>query len=79
MKKILVPTDFSKEAGYALDAAINLASSSGAEVQLLHVRGKLVDAWFVTVDANDRLLTSDADIDNSAKRSTRINKAVNAE
>ena len=37
MKKILVPTDFSKQAGYALDAAAGIASKSGAQVVLLHV------------------------------------------
>ena len=37
MKKILVPTDFSKEAGYALDGAIQLANMNGGEIILLHV------------------------------------------
>ena len=36
MKRILVPTDFSDCAGYALDAAIKIADRSGAEVHLLH-------------------------------------------
>ena len=37
MKRILVPTDFSKEAGYALDAAVDLATRTDAQIQLLHV------------------------------------------
>lgn len=37
MKKILVPTDFSKEATYALDLATELALKSKAELHLLHV------------------------------------------
>ena len=37
MNKILVPTDFSKEAGYAFDAAVNLAGKTGAQILLLHV------------------------------------------
>lgn len=37
MKKILVPTDFSKVAGYAAELAANIARKSGAELTLLHV------------------------------------------
>ena len=37
MNKILVPTDFSKEAGFAFDAAVNLAGKTGAHILLLHV------------------------------------------
>ncbi len=37
MKRILVPTDFSEEAEYALDAAANFARKTGAELLLLHV------------------------------------------
>lgn len=37
MKSILVPTDFSKQATYALDLAADVARRSGAKVQLLNV------------------------------------------
>jgi len=37
MKKILVPTDFSKEAATALDVAFDIAKKSGADLTLLHV------------------------------------------
>ena len=37
MNTILVPTDFSKLAGYALNFAIGIAQSSGATVRLVHV------------------------------------------
>src|SRR5690606_22449168 len=37
MKKILVPTDFSKPAKIALDVATEIAKKSGAELILLHV------------------------------------------
>ena len=37
MKKILVPTDFSTEAQYALDFARQFAKKVGAEISLLHV------------------------------------------
>lgn len=37
MKTILVPTDFSKEADYALNAASLVARKTGAKIQLLHV------------------------------------------
>ena len=37
MKTILVPTDFSEQATYALDLAAGLARKSGAKVQLLNV------------------------------------------
>ncbi|GJM30225.1 MAG: universal stress protein UspA [Cyclobacteriaceae bacterium] len=48
MKKILVPTDFSKEAGYALDAATNLAVKTGSELLLLHVVEGFVQGSFST-------------------------------
>ncbi len=48
MKTILVPTDFSKEAGYALDAAVNLAAKTGAQVLLLHVVEGFVQGSFAT-------------------------------
>ncbi len=37
MKKILVPTDFSKPAAIATDVAVDIAKRSGAELVLLHV------------------------------------------
>ncbi|MCA8829513.1 universal stress protein [Hymenobacter pini] len=37
MKNILVPTDFSQEAHYAFEAALQLAHRSGGHVTLLHV------------------------------------------
>lgn len=37
MKKILVPTDFSKIANNALDEAVNIAKRTNAELVLLHV------------------------------------------
>ena len=37
MKKILVPTDFSEQAGYALDLAYDIANLSEAEIILLNV------------------------------------------
>ena len=37
MKKILVPTDFSKEAEYALKVAAQLAKTYGSEIHLIHL------------------------------------------
>lgn len=37
MKKILVPTDFSKHAGYALRVAAQIANKTGSEIFLLHM------------------------------------------
>lgn len=37
MKKILVPTDFSKLSDHAIDFAIKLAESLGAEVRVIHL------------------------------------------
>jgi len=37
MKKILVPTDFSKEAAIATDVAFDIAKKSGASLVLMHV------------------------------------------
>ncbi len=36
MRKILVPTDFSEGAGYAMHEALDLAQALGAEITLLH-------------------------------------------
>jgi nucleotide-binding universal stress UspA family protein len=37
MRNILVPTDFSQQAEYALDMAYHLAKKTGAEIYLMHV------------------------------------------
>ncbi len=37
MKKIIVPTDFSNQAKYALDLAAEIAEKAGAQIVLLHV------------------------------------------
>ncbi len=37
MKKILVPTDFSEQASYALDLASEIAGKTGAKIVLMHV------------------------------------------
>ena len=37
MKKILVPTDFSEQADYALEAASQLARKYDSEIYLLHL------------------------------------------
>jgi nucleotide-binding universal stress UspA family protein len=37
MKKILVPTDFSSEADFALEVAASIAARTGATIELLHV------------------------------------------
>jgi len=60
MKKILVPTDFSDEAGYALDAAVNFARKSGAEVHLLHVVEGFVQGSFATQGGIPDNLTEEA-------------------
>ncbi len=37
MKKILVPTDFSKPARWALEVATNIAKKAKAQIVLLHI------------------------------------------
>lgn len=37
MKKILVPTDFSEQAGYAAEVAASIAKKNDAELHLLHI------------------------------------------
>ncbi|WP_162425758.1 universal stress protein [Pontibacter pudoricolor] len=37
MRRILVPTDFSEQAQYAFEVAINIARRTGAAIKLLHV------------------------------------------
>ncbi len=49
MKKILVPTDFSKQAEYALDAAANLSKKIDAQIVLLHVVEGFASGSFATM------------------------------
>ena len=49
MKNILVPTDFSKQATWALEAAAGIAKKSGAQITLLHVVEAATGASFNTV------------------------------
>lgn len=44
MKNVLVPTDFSPEANYACDVALQLAKHTGGTVTLLHVLESIEDA-----------------------------------
>ncbi len=46
MNRILVPTDFSKVTGHALDVAIKIADKFEAEVYLLNIIEPIVDAGF---------------------------------
>ena len=46
MKKILVPTDFSKTATVALDSAFDIAKKSGADLILLHVIEEVTNGSF---------------------------------
>jgi len=63
MKKILVPTDFSKNATVALDSAFDIARKSGADLILLHVVEEITNGSFnveadVAYDnSEDRLFT----------------------
>lgn len=63
MKKILVPTDFSKTASIALDVAADIAKKAGSELILLHVveeaAGNSFNAEGQVSDGNmmDRLFT----------------------
>ncbi len=59
MKRILVPTDFSKEAGFALDAAVNLAAKNEAQVLLLHVVEGFVQGSFATQGGGPDTLSED--------------------
>ena len=43
MKKILVPTDFSKPAQIATEVEIDIAKKAKSELILLHVIGKPID------------------------------------
>lgn len=50
MKKILVPTDFSYCAKYALDAAVKLAQQHEAELYLFHHIKSLPEGWHKMMD-----------------------------
>ncbi|NMM46973.1 universal stress protein [Marinigracilibium pacificum] len=49
MKNILVPTDFSKEAGYALQLATDFAKKTGAKLSIIHVIEYYPTASFTTM------------------------------
>jgi nucleotide-binding universal stress UspA family protein len=64
MKKILVPTDFSKTAQLATDVAADIAKKAGAELILLHVIEEVTGASFniegevsVSGDVEDKMFT----------------------
>jgi len=64
MKKILVPTDFSKNSVIALEVASEIAKKSGAEISLLHVVEEatpssynIAGEWRTTQNWSDRLFT----------------------
>lgn len=60
MNRILVPTDFSTEADYALDAAMNLAAKTGAQILLMHVVEGFVPGSFATQGGVPDTLTEEA-------------------
>lgn len=62
MKKILVPTDFSTEAGYALEVAMHIAKKTPAEITLLHV----IDAPYSAVGVTGQPLPYEMGIDQAA-------------
>jgi nucleotide-binding universal stress UspA family protein len=62
MKKILVPTDFSTEAGYALDVAAHIAKKTGAEIELLNV----IDAPYSAVGVGGEILPAEIAVDQKA-------------
>jgi nucleotide-binding universal stress UspA family protein len=64
MKKILVPTDFSKTSVTALEVAAEIAKKSGAEITLLHVVEEatpdsynITGEWQTNEDWSDKLFT----------------------
>lgn len=63
MKKILVPTDFSKTANTALDVAADIARKAGSQVIALHVVEEITDGSFnvegqiAVADMMDRVYT----------------------
>ena len=50
MKKILVPTDFSKQAEIAIDLAAQLAKMSSASIRLVHVYEYPISTAYTTLD-----------------------------
>jgi nucleotide-binding universal stress UspA family protein len=60
MNKILVPTDFSAEAGFALDAALGLSARTGGQIILLHVVEGFVPGSFATQGGVPDSLTEEA-------------------
>lgn len=62
MKKILVPTDFSTEAGYALEVAALIAKKTGAEIELLNV----IDAPYSAVGVGGEIMPAEISIDQKA-------------
>lgn len=64
MKKILVPTDFSKTSITAMEVATEIAQKAGAEITLLHVveeatpeSYRVTGEWQTNEDWSDRLFT----------------------
>jgi nucleotide-binding universal stress UspA family protein len=64
MKRILVPTDFSKASITALEVAVEIAKKSGAEITLLHVVEEATPSsfsvsgeWRTQKDWSDKLFT----------------------
>ena len=49
LRRILVPTDFSESAGYALSVACEVASLSGAKLDLVHVLPEILHPTFYTM------------------------------
>jgi nucleotide-binding universal stress UspA family protein len=62
MKKILVPTDFSTEAGYAFDVAVDIAKKTGAQIELLNV----IDAPYSAVGVGGEIMPAEISIDQKA-------------
>ena len=50
MNKILVPTDFSKEAEIAIDLALQIAKKTGDTIKLIHVYEYPVTTAYTTMD-----------------------------
>lgn len=74
-RRILVPTDFSEQAAYALGYAVEIARATGADIDVLHVAPPLppvsaplpesttmqVDAWQETIKAREASARKDLD------------------
>jgi nucleotide-binding universal stress UspA family protein len=77
MKTILVPTDFSKEADYALKAAVVIAQKTGANIQLLHVLQTAFEKEYTTgkhLPADVRLQLDEAVQKVAKKLQNKINR-----